>query len=246
MGLVVASGAAVPLAGAGQAAVPPVPIVALVNHSASSDALFLGQFCGGVATSTVQVITAAHCVEDRSPATVDVVAGVSDLCAREVPSTLRRSAVVAIDPVVPSGGTLVRLVLQRPIEVPASPRPDPWSPPVVPGTAIAGWGWGRDAEAGVPSCELRRVGLVVVDPERCEYIASATFTRASDSGGAAYICAVPDADRNTCNGDSGGPVTVVDETTGRPRVIAVTMTGVGCGPGSLGLSVLLEVENQAR
>lgn len=59
--------------------VPPY-LVAIVNASAPADDLFSGQFCGGIVVGSHSILTAAHCLDHRRPASIHVVVGAGNLC----------------------------------------------------------------------------------------------------------------------------------------------------------------------
>lgn len=200
-------------------------IVALVNAS-SGDDLFLGQFCGGIAMSPTTIITAHHCVVDREPATVHVVAGVDDLCDPQEVGR-QRSAVSSVMGIPKTDGLLSELRLAEPLEaVPPPPLPD---------AEMTAFGWGRSDIGGTPRCELRGVSLKSVDREACEPL----------RGHLAHdlvACSEPIESENSCDGDSGGPVYVRDpeRSDGAPFTLAVTVSGLGCGPNSPGLNVIVD------
>jgi len=238
MGVVVSVGAGATIPLSAPPAQPAVPIVAVVNHSATDDALFLGQFCGGVPTTHRTVVTATHCLTGRTAGTIDVVAGVIDLCSHATPARVRRT-VVSIAAVPDSGGTLSMLTLSADLDGPVVDRPARVLP--MPGSLVAGWGWGRTAVSGTPACVLRRVDLRVVDVDECRTLAAGTYVSdaAEPSGVPVSLCTVPLGTANTCVGDSGGPVTVSRaQDPQRLYVVGITLSGDGCGARDRGLAVV--------
>lgn len=204
----------------------PYPVVMLVNASTPLDDLYLGQYCGGVLTEESQVLTAAHCLADRDPSTVAVVAGVSNLCDDTAATGVDRSLVADVSEVPDTGGEVVALRLDMPLAPPEQKITVDGNETDV---AIA-VGWGRSSVGGVPSCELRQVSLDVVDAKRC-----ADLIHSQDLPDEAVLCTVPRAAVNTCSGDSGGPVYVFQG--GVFATLAVIESGAGCGPDAVGLNI---------
>jgi secreted trypsin-like serine protease len=205
-----------------------VPVVALINHSATDDSLFLGQFCGGIVVSQKQVVTATHCLKDRKPETVDVLAGIANLCESDpsagVRTTVKRITRVAKAPWISS------LELAQPLTIEFQPVSSTQQP--VRTTAVAtAWGWGRSDVAGVPACTLREVPLKAVAVDRCSF----EIQKIAGLPPKSVLCTVPADGVNSCVGDSGGPVLIY--RAGRIADVFMTMSGEGCGPTDAGLNV---------
>jgi secreted trypsin-like serine protease len=197
-------------------------VVVLINHSASEDRLFEGAFCGGILVAPDLVLTAAHCVDQRAARSVDVLTGADDLCTGGYEQRVRVDT-MHLGLGENSSLALLRLNDSVALSV-ASISP---APPDMGGSLVA-LGWGRGSVAGVPSCSLRSVSLTTIEAGACD---ASGFDRSS------IVCSLPSADLNTCDGDSGGPV--VDVSDGRADVVAVTMSGIGCDPDSLGRNELV-------
>jgi secreted trypsin-like serine protease len=205
-------------------------IVALINHSTSDDELFLGQFCGGTVISSDEVMTATHCVDRRTPDTIDVVAGVTDLCAKD--RKYERVAVVAFSPGPDASTTVLNLagsLDQLPLQTLKMEN-------LHIGDEVLATGWGRSTIAGVPRCKLRAVRLSMVPAAECSQLMVALSSTGSKQQLA--LCTVPSRTENTCDGDSGGPVVIHDGAVW--KTVAVTMSGSGCTPDSVGLNIGVE------
>ena len=206
----------------------PVPfVVALVDMSASSPAV--GQFCGGALIAPDRVVTAAHCLTEIPP---DVRVGV--LAGR---STLSGTAkdVIPVTGAIPHPGSGVGFgspfndiaILRL-----ARPAPGPYASPIAlgeedlwrPGAAFNIFGWGHQNADGVVPDVLRTASVPVNSDADC-----------GDAYGIAYepdnmICAgdIVNGGIDTCAGDSGGPLAVLDGS-GTWRLLGLVSWGFGCG-----------------
>ncbi|MBP2338465.1 secreted trypsin-like serine protease [Saccharothrix coeruleofusca] len=184
-------------------------------------------FCGGALVAPDRVVTAAHCVversllgpRDRAPESITAVVGRTDLRGREG----EQVGVVGVwrhpefrD--VTGGDDLAVLTLERGL-----PHP------VAVGRARAGdvatvLGWGRTGEWAAPSPRLRRADVPVRADAEC---AAAVPGYRAD----AMLCAGhPEGGRDACEGDSGGPLVVGG------ALVGVVSYGFGCArPGQPGV-----------
>lgn len=205
-----------------------VPVVALINHSATEDSLFLSQFCGGIVVSQTHVVTATHCLKNRRPETVDVLAGITDLCKSDssagVRTKVKRITRVADAPWISS------LELAQPLTIKFQSVSSTQQPVSTAAFATA-WGWGRSDVAGVPNCTLRKVHLKAVAVNRCSF----EIQKIAQLPPKSVLCTVPADGINSCDGDSGGPVLIY--RAGRIADVFMTMSGEGCGPTDAGLNV---------
>lgn len=197
-------------------------LVVLMNKSATNDQLFEGAFCGGVLLAPDRVLTASHCVDQRGANTIDVLAGANDLCEGGFSERVSATEVTSVG----ADHSLALLKLAQPLS--AEPATLAGAPPKG-GDLLLALGWGRSAVAGVPSCSLRSVQLVVAPPAECQ-------SSDAQHDPAGLVCSLPVASEITCYGDSGGPV--LKQAT-PPVVVAVTVAGLGCGPKSPGINALV-------
>ncbi|QFZ22688.1 S1 family peptidase [Saccharothrix syringae] len=192
---------------------PPTPwVVALFDRAGTF-------FCGGALIAPDKVVTAAHCLVERTPVTrrdreageLTAVAGRADLDTRagrssRVTAIWRHPAFTA----VASGDDLATLTLAQPLPYEpvrvAGPRP---------GLAVV-YGWGRTGELQAPSRVLREVDVPIRADAEC-----AALVPGYRPG--AMLCAgYPEGGKDACEGDSGGPL-VVDGA-----LVGVVSYGHGC------------------
>lgn len=217
--------------GVGRQALPR-SLVALVNSSAPADDVFSAQFCGGVLIGAREVATVAHCLTDRDPASVDVIVGADNLCQGQQ-VTGQRLPVESLTS-APSGhnSDVVVLRLAAPATVAPARVAGPAGRSQHVGTAA---GWGRAALLGAHPCQGRSVPLHAGTAAAC---AAALRVAHGSQPTQDVWCAVAAGDRNTCIGDSGGPVYVPGAFP--ETVFALTSWGVGdCGPDAPGVYTVL-------
>lgn len=206
--------------------VPAVPFnfVVLVDHSAPGDQLFAWQFCNGVLADRQTVITAAHCVEDRSVDSIDIVAGLSGLCGAQTGAQRRTVIASHIDPRRNDDARTfdVAVLTIEPING-ASPLEiiEISSALEEPATAFS---WTTQA-GGLQTCSLRRIAFDVDSPTTCGNVLGHWFDSASMICARAHDGSVA----GLCIGDSGGPL--LQETSAGLRLYGIVSWSYACDPG---------------
>lgn len=181
------------------------PWITAILHSDEFD-MYQAQFCGGVLISKNWVLTAAHCVENKSPASIGVAVGVFDL--RNYLGSRIPVNTIHIHPQYNTSTLQNDIALLR-LATPSSKKILPLfsgeseenishSLLGKPLTAI-GWGLANSVSTFYYPGKLRQVNLPVVADSFCKNIYMAPFT-------SSQLCAGYYVGKDVCNGDSGGPV----------------------------------------
>lgn len=178
-------------------------VVALLNSSEPD--VYEAQFCSGVLIGEYWVLTAAHCVEGRTPAALDVAIGVFDL--ETFAGSRNKVSSIQVHPLYNSSRLQNDIALIR-LSVPSSQpkialfagESDEAVPPSLVGemTTAIGWGMADGVNWYFPE-KLRQVDLPVVNNSFCNAIYSIDLI-------ASQICAGFFEGKDVCNGDSGGPI----------------------------------------
>lgn len=207
---VVAWAVALPVTSCVADAPRPASLVALINASAPSGDVSATQFCAGVLVTPTVILTAGHCVEGRAAESMNAIIGADNLCSTgEIDGARAEVERVIVDDELDGAVVILEHAITEsaPIQVAASFEI---------GDRVNAWGWGKASVGGVPPCRSQQKALAVVEGSECE-----AFMGGNSPG---HLCARPVGERNTCEGDSGGPVLTQDG-----RLLAVTASGAGCG-----------------
>ncbi|MFC5382048.1 S1 family peptidase [Aquipuribacter nitratireducens] len=206
-----------------------------MNASAPADDLLASAFCSGVLVAERALATARHCLDGRTAESVHVVVGADNICS-DAPVVGRRLGVVDIVG-YPGGASYDVAVLH--LDSPVSVRPVEVGDARV-GDELIAVGWGRSGLGGPRDCSRSSIPLQVVPVTECRPAADAS-NRPVDT--LRHLCTrpMPEARRNTCSGDSGGPL-LRPGADGVPVVVALTAWGPGCETDDVGVAMSLASE----
>jgi len=188
---------------------------------------YYAHYCGGVIFSAAWIITAAHCTDGLAPSDIDVTAGSNTLTTSAPYSPVRMIYVyVHYQSRNEHDNDIALLALSRPLPLGRNLAPIDLLTPQTeaatlhPGAALIITGWGGTFENGKQVRELLygRVNLVV--GAECDG-PLAYGNQVTDS----MLCAANGLlHTNTCNGDSGGPLSL---DNARPLLAGITSWGAG-------------------
>ncbi|KMQ90865.1 mite allergen der f 3-like protein [Lasius niger] len=172
-------------------------------------------FCGGSILNERYVITAAHCVEDKIPADIIIVAGTVNLNRPSIKRVIKQ--VIFHEEYDPSNSWLNDIALIK-VFTPFKPSGNigfvtlpKQDEAVQQGTAARVSGFGRISEDGSGSKVLQQATIYITDQEYCKNMYNKILYDIYDT----HICANdPNISRGSCKGDSGGPLIVNGKLVG--------------------------------
>lgn len=179
----------------------------------TSDSSF--HFCGGSVLNTNYVITAAHCVEGKHAYEIKVVAGTIDYY--KPGSSHAVQEIIVHEQYNPSDSwknDIALLKVKTPFVKSAHLDfvPLPSEGDYAKGNSVAVVsGWGRLWSGGATTNKLQRVNIMIAEQKYCKDMYDKMYYNIYETQVCAYD---PISEKGSCNGDSGGPLTVDGKLAG--------------------------------
>ncbi|PRY42580.1 S1 family peptidase [Umezawaea tangerina] len=176
------------------------------------------QFCGGSLVKGDKVVTAAHCVSGRTPASTRVVWGRED--KQSTAGIVAGVTAIWVHPdyrTATAGSDVAVLTLDQSINSTYLPLATPADTDLyTAGTSTTVLGWGTTSSGGSASRYLLKATVPLTSDETCQ-------TAYPQYSSLSMVCAgFPEGGVDTCQGDSGGPIVAGG------KLIGATSWGRGC------------------
>ncbi|XP_005191944.2 seminase-like [Musca domestica] len=185
-----------------------------------------GKFnCGGALLTRNFILTAAHCVHNVMPADLFVVAGVTTLADTAVKYKVVKILKPASFSMFTMDKDVAVLKLATSIQGRNTQTAELYSGNLFAGQQVEIAGWGRTSEMGNISYQIRSARVPVISKSQCQRQYSRYIYLTENM----FCAGVPGA-KDTCSGDSGGPVMC------NGKICGIVSFGVGCArPGLPGV-----------
>ncbi|GAB1860366.1 Venom serine protease 34-like [Camponotus japonicus] len=183
-------------------------------------------YCGATIICQTYVVTAAHCVDNKTPEEIVVVVGEHNVSTGAETNATKVFRVTKID--IADAGDIalckIKGVIKYSAEVGPVCLPFQHSCDSFGGDIVTALGWGLMGYADQKPDSLRKVKLNVISLKECEE----AYSNNNDVNITSKNICTYTPGKDTCQMDSGGPVLWKDPTTNRLVLVGITSSGVAC------------------